>query len=159
MFICIFSYLLISSIVLLSPFTMADEKAPSHRPEALQRQESVHPSLLRPEVPVTPGIHLGSYAGDGHSDRGISYFSHDTDTQRNELGQSRGEAGADSGQDILQRMSLSGGDNGEPSLADTDPRSAFPSLSLSGNVISATFCIPHSLEYRKGRDWVRKSLL
>ena len=29
-----------------------------------------------------------------------------------------------------------------------------PDLALSGNVISVTFNIPHSLEYRKGADWV-----
>ncbi|EPE04302.1 glycosyltransferase family 20 protein [Ophiostoma piceae UAMH 11346] len=31
-----------------------------------------------------------------------------------------------------------------------------PDLALSGNVISVTFNIPHSLEYRKGADWVLK---
>ena len=40
------------------------------------------------------------------------------------------------------------------SLTDIDPRAAFPSLSLTGSVISAAFCVPYSLEYRKGSDWV-----
>ncbi|OBT49209.1 hypothetical protein VE00_00160 [Pseudogymnoascus sp. WSF 3629] len=39
------------------------------------------------------------------------------------------------------------------SLTDIDPRSAFPSLELTGSVISAAFCVPYSLEYRKGSDW------
>lgn len=48
--------------------------------------------------------------------------------------------------------------NGVPqrkaSLTDVDPKAAFPSLALTGSVISATFCVPYSLEYRKGSDWV-----
>jgi trehalose 6-phosphate synthase/phosphatase len=42
-------------------------------------------------------------------------------------------------------------------LADVDPRAANPSLGLSGGVISATFCIPHSLQLRSGADWVSNS--
>ena len=36
-----------------------------------------------------------------------------------------------------------------------DPRSAFPGLTLTGSVISATFCVPYSMDY-DGQDWVRK---
>jgi trehalose 6-phosphate synthase/phosphatase len=43
------------------------------------------------------------------------------------------------------------------SLVEVDPRAANPSLGLTGGVISATFCIPHSLQYRKGADWVSNS--
>ncbi|KAF3763929.1 family 20 glycosyltransferase [Cryphonectria parasitica EP155] len=39
----------------------------------------------------------------------------------------------------------------------SDIRSAYPSLALSGNVISATFNMPHSLRYRKGADWELKA--
>lgn len=35
----------------------------------------------------------------------------------------------------------------------SDIRKTSPDLSLSGNIISATFNIPHSLKYRKGADW------
>jgi hypothetical protein len=35
-----------------------------------------------------------------------------------------------------------------------DPRAANPSLGLSGGVISATFCIPHALQFTKGSEWV-----
>ncbi|CAK7229926.1 hypothetical protein SCUCBS95973_007396 [Sporothrix curviconia] len=38
----------------------------------------------------------------------------------------------------------------------TDIRNSNPDLALSGNIISATFNIPHSLNYRKGADWVLK---
>ena len=34
-------------------------------------------------------------------------------------------------------------------------RAANPDLSLSGNIISATFNIPHAFTYRKGGQWVR----
>jgi trehalose 6-phosphate synthase/phosphatase len=36
----------------------------------------------------------------------------------------------------------------------SDIRAANPDLLLSGNIISATFNIPHSFTYRKGGDWV-----
>ncbi|ERS95413.1 trehalose-phosphatase [Sporothrix schenckii ATCC 58251] len=38
----------------------------------------------------------------------------------------------------------------------TDIRASNPDLALSGNIISATFNIPHSLDYHKGADWVLK---
>jgi trehalose 6-phosphate synthase/phosphatase len=130
----------------------------SSRPlEALQRQESVHPSL-RPgatDVPVTPGIHLSTYASDSSGVVPQSYFANDVDELREPLAQSPSEAaeGAKSGHDILRKMSLSGHQR-KASLTDVDPRAANPSLSLSGSVISATFTIPHSLHYRKGQEWV-----
>ncbi len=39
----------------------------------------------------------------------------------------------------------------------TDIRQNNPDLALSGNIISATFNIPHSLDYRKGTEWVSLS--
>ena len=40
------------------------------------------------------------------------------------------------------------------STVGTDPKSAFPGLSLTGSVISATFCVPYALDFN-GSDWVR----
>ncbi len=40
----------------------------------------------------------------------------------------------------------------------TEIREANPDLALSGNILSATFNIPHTLKYRKGGDWVRPML-
>jgi hypothetical protein len=55
-------------------------------------------------------------------------------------------------------MSLSSpGLQRKDSIADADPRAANPGLGLSGGVISATFCIPHSLQLRNGADWVSSS--
>ena len=77
------------------------------------------------------------------------------------MAQSPSEAasGAKSNRDILRRMSLTGGLQRKDSLNEIDPRAANPSLGLSGGVISATFCIPHSLTYRKGTEWVGTNLV
>lgn len=37
---------------------------------------------------------------------------------------------------------------------DIDPKAAYPNLSLTGAVISATFCVPYALDWN-GSDWVR----
>jgi trehalose 6-phosphate synthase/phosphatase len=137
---------------------MADRAPPpadSLRPvDSLQRQQSVHPGLLPSvtEVPVTPGIHLSTYHSEVSPEQHHrSYFTHNP--AAHEQAVQDGNARAPSGHDILRRMSLSH-QHKEGLLADSDPRVAFPSLSLSGSVISATFCIPHSLHHRKGRAWV-----
>ncbi|TVY67386.1 Trehalose-phosphatase [Lachnellula suecica] len=128
------------------------ELSGSPRPLLPDRQESIHPGL-RPSlmnIPVTPGIHLNEY--DGASDP--SYFSINSPT-RSAMAQSPSDAasGATSNADILRRISLTSGMQRRDSLFDVDPRAANPSLSLSGGIISATFCIPHSLSYRKGTNW------
>ncbi|KAK2035634.1 family 20 glycosyltransferase [Colletotrichum zoysiae] len=58
-----------------------------------------------------------------------------------------------SGRDILKRMTLAAMGRRE-SLSQI--RASNPDLQLSGNIISATFNIPHSLRYRKGSDWELK---
>jgi trehalose 6-phosphate synthase/phosphatase len=135
------------------------EFAESPRPLLADRQESVHPGL-RPSlvnVPVTPGIHLGEYASRPTTGDSVSYFSHNIAQLRNQMAQSPSDAaaGAKTNDEILRRMSVpSPGLQRKDSVLDIDPRAANPSLGLSGGVISATFCIPHSLQYRKGQDWV-----
>lgn len=123
-------------------------------------EDTIHPGL-RPSlvnVPVTPGIHLGEYASDSSSGAlpATSYFQHDIQTLRETMAHTAEQAasGTPSNKDILRRMSLSEGRTRSDSLIDIDPRAANPTLGLSGGIISATFCIPHSLEYRKGADWV-----
>lgn len=138
--------------------TENDQVAESPRPLLPDRQESIHPGL-RPSllnVPVTPGIHLGEYDSEPRGPDEPSYFVHDIHRLRETMAQSPSAAasGAKSNHEILQRMSLNAGQERRDSLADIDPRAANPALNLSGGVISATFCIPHSLKYRKGQDWV-----
>jgi trehalose 6-phosphate synthase/phosphatase len=132
--------------------------AQSPPPLSPDRQESVHPGL-RPSlvnVPVTPGIHLGEYEKNSSKPSTTSYFAHDLSKLREGMAQSPTEAasGAKSNRDILRRMSLTGGIKRRETLTNVDPLAANPSLSLSGGVISTTFCIPHSLQLRKGAAWV-----
>ncbi|KAI1619884.1 alpha,alpha-trehalose-phosphate synthase [Exophiala viscosa] len=56
-----------------------------------------------------------------------------------------------SGRDLLRRLSLVNPE-GTDSL-DVDPRTAHPALRLSGNIISATFCIPHQLTHGRDGEW------
>lgn len=131
-----------------SPGTIASDRQDSLPP-------GLHPSVTN--VPVTPGIGLGEYASQKNTGDS-SYFVHDLSKLRETMAQSPSAAasGAKTNHEILRRMSLSGpGLKRQDSLLDVDPRAANPSLSLSGGIISATFCIPHSLKYRKGSDWVR----
>lgn len=69
---------------------------------------------------------------------------------------SRAAAGARTGAELLRRLSLV--DATRPEVADSDPRAVYPGLNLTGGLISATFCIPHTVTFRAGADWVRASL-
>lgn len=134
-----------------------NEIVESPRPLAPERQESIHPGL-RPSVinvPVTPGINLSTYASDSSAGGTPSYFSHDIKKLREQMAPPSSDAPAEgqSDQDVLRRFSLANASASEPEV-EVDPRVANPSLSLSGSVISATFCIPHILEHRNGADWV-----
>jgi len=124
-------------------------------------QDDGHPGLRASltKVPVTPGIGLGEY-NSASSAGEPSYFTHDIANLRNTMAQSPSDAasGGVSHHEILRRMSLSSpGLQRKDSLLDVDPRAANPSLGLSGGVISATFCIPHSLQLRNGADWVSRA--
>lgn len=118
-------------------------------------------------IPVTPGISLETYesepsADDQERSGSPSYFSQrprgDDATTPDPLDDNMAaqspdsdDATAMSGHDILRRMSQSS--RGRRQTVG-DVKAAFPSLPLSGNIISATFNMPHSLKYRKGADWV-----
>lgn len=161
-------------------FTSADS-LPSHtRPKVIERTSTNTSDDLPPHfrssitnIPVTPGIGATTYkSAESSRDNTInskantgepSYFSaqppSDTivaspnpvdDNMAAVTPYAEGSAPG-SGQEILRRMSQSSHDRRE-SIGNI--RSAYPSLALSGNVISATFNMPHSLKYRKGADWV-----
>lgn len=114
-------------------------------------------------IPVTPGIASRTYSPESGRDASSpSYFhTHDPNDAVASLdplddnmaaNDPDAVAGASmSGHDILRRMSKSSHGRRE---SINDMRAAYPSLPLSGNVISATFNIPHSVKYRKGADWV-----
>ncbi|MCJ1352593.1 MAG: threalose-6-phosphate phosphatase [Icmadophila ericetorum] len=64
---------------------------------------------------------------------------------------SRAASGAKSSRDLLRRLSLV--DKDRPVTPEVDPRLAYPSLNLSGGIISAAFCIPHALGFESGQNW------
>lgn len=150
----------------------------SPQPLDPQRQESVgsqggsstdsnnpvHPAL-RPNitnVPVTPGINLSTYKPHIPIRNPSNYFSSNLNTLPEDMPGSAADSpsqalnGANSGHEILRRMSLAGSTDRRDSIASIDALAANPELALSGSVISATFCLPHSIRYRKGADWVSK---
>ncbi|ETI29471.1 trehalose-phosphatase [Cladophialophora carrionii CBS 160.54] len=59
--------------------------------------------------------------------------------------------GARSKHEILRRLSLVDSKGAE--ALEVDPRTAYPGLRLSGNVISATFCIPYQVTHGGNGDW------
>lgn len=132
---------------------LSDSPQPlAESPESLHPGQ--HPSIVN--VPVTPGIHLGEYSSASptyHGRPATSYFSHNITSMREVMSPSEtGNPHTD--QEILRKISQGGGRARSESIVDLDPKTANPALGLSGGIISATFCIPHSLQHRKGQEWV-----
>ncbi|KZF21749.1 glycosyltransferase family 20 protein [Xylona heveae TC161] len=96
------------------------------------------------------------FKAEGSSTEPTSYFP-STSSNAAFDSPSKIAAAATSKEDLLRRISLAHAPGSVPALADEDPKAAHPGLSLSGNVISATFCIPHSVGFRAGADWDLKS--
>jgi trehalose 6-phosphate synthase/phosphatase len=131
------------------------------------KQGGLHPNDRQAanEVPVTPGIHLQTYTSespeehphhaqhDGPGGGAAGYFSR---VIRGGHGDDEAVFDADAEQqgsaDVLRKMSESAARGRRESLSEI--RASNPDLHVSGNVISATFTVPHSLRYRKGADWV-----
>lgn len=134
----------------------------SARPSAPAHAESGYPSLQPAVVdpPVTPGIGVGAYepSPESAANGTASYFPGGLDGAQESKAEPPSEAAPEpeSDRDVLRRISLSGPTR-QDSVDELDPRAAYPSLGLSGGIISATFCIPHSLRYTKGSEWVRSS--
>jgi hypothetical protein len=62
-------------------------------------------------------------------------------------------AGASSPEELLRRFSLAGRTRKLSDVTE-DPRTLHPNLHLSGNVISATFCVPYRIGYSCNGNWV-----
>ncbi|PLB51733.1 putative alpha,alpha-trehalose-phosphate synthase subunit Tps2 [Aspergillus steynii IBT 23096] len=60
---------------------------------------------------------------------------------------------AKTGSELLRRLSL----RGAPPVLEAHPREQYPSLNLSGRIISAAFCIPYKLYLRQGHGWELKT--
>jgi trehalose 6-phosphate synthase/phosphatase len=160
------------------PADSSDIIAP--RPIVPDRAESFLPPHLRPsvtQVPVTPGITREAYDSEGDRSDGIGgvhrsepgYFSrHDFDhaiaaspapdatNQEGQSFQNKIDTGAQEGSNFMRRLSIAvmGHHPTTSKESMSDIRAISPDLSLTGNIISATFNLPHSLKYRKGADWV-----
>lgn len=122
-------------------------------------------------VPVTPDFDshavttpaLNSYMHDGHAERNRPPTEDDPADAISPLDKLAGpvagilgnsKAGADVLRDALQNSAKTFTRMAIRRESLTDIRKSSPDLALSGNVISATFNIPHSLDYQKGADWV-----
>jgi trehalose 6-phosphate synthase/phosphatase len=127
---------------------------PDESPDSIHPGQ--HPSLT--EIPVTPGIHIGEYINSRPGTGASGYFSQNPARSGMAQTPTQAVAGAKTRQEVLRRLSLTRTPQAheEPisELSKVDPRAANPTLALSGNVISATFVIPQSLQWRKGADWV-----
>ena len=77
----------------------------------------------------------------------------DRSTQR-PASPSEATTGARSGEELLRRLSLTDSVP-RPDQTLIDPYTAHPALGLSGNVISASFCVPYKIAYNPCGDWVR----
>ena len=62
--------------------------------------------------------------------------------------------GARTGAELLRRLSLT--HTARTEAADIDPRLLHPGLRLSGNIISASVCIPYSVGLRPDGEWALK---
>ncbi len=131
---------------------------------------ALHPSITN--VPVTPGVALSGKSSyfqsppisptlrrtpQPFSSAGSNFSPSKRDADPpNRLPDSPTHVvdGARTGAELLRRLSLIDGVHKKPELVDLDPRAAHPGLQLSGGVISVTFCIPHSVGFKEGADWV-----
>lgn len=90
-----------------------------------------------PEIPVTPTPGIPTNGSPG-----ASYFpSIDNGVPSSRVPQTPGTAEVEAS-----------AARAKDELTDSDPKRAFESLSLTGSVISATFCLPYSIEH-KGSEW------
>ena len=64
--------------------------------------------------------------------------------------------GARTGAELLRRLSLVHSVS-QPESMDIDPQTSHPGLRLTGNVISATVCIPYTVGMRFGGEWEVKA--
>ena len=152
------------------PARPAQENASPDPPGPEEQHPALHPSIT--SVPVTPGVHLAGHSAyiepeehgsdaetplasasalqNPQSSTG-SYFAPkpgERSTSPTEVA-----AGAQSGEDLLRRLSLIPDPTFKKELADVDPRAAHPGLNLTGRLISATFTLPFNIGYTHDKDW------
>jgi trehalose 6-phosphate synthase/phosphatase len=94
----------------------------------------------------TPQWNANSYFAPKLSDTAIAEAPSETDDPV-----ATAAKGAKTPAELLRRMSLVGHSRSES--FDFDPREQYPSLELTGNVISATFCIPYKVGLAADGKW------
>ena len=141
----------------------------------VDRQISIHPALREDvtRVPVTPGVlpeGTSAYTELGRPDSarsqdtspgvftpsstwGSSSYSH-RDSEGRPTSPTEVAAGARTGEELLQRLSLGGEKKDDPDVFTKDLRSTHAGLGLSGGIITATFCVPYSIGHATGKAWV-----
>ena len=135
------------------------------------RTQSTHPALDPniTQVPVTPAAHTAGqdayFQPQADSSEPPLPFDPETVTPGPQWNPNtyfpptQQPAGTKSAEELLKRLSRSGGDLAQKTdLADVDPQAAHPNLNLSGGVISATSCVPYNISYSPGNDWVCLSI-
>ncbi|KAL2268031.1 hypothetical protein VTJ83DRAFT_2877 [Remersonia thermophila] len=153
----------------MDPTAAGSDNARGELPNGLASLDLTQPASAIPadEVPVTPGITKEAYESEAAEQNGdalrTDYFSrHQADHAmapspalnpsafEGQPFEKQLETGVREGVDYLRRVSEAAL---HPSESLSDIRAICPDLSLTGNIISATFNIPHTVKYRKGADW------
>jgi trehalose 6-phosphate synthase/phosphatase len=142
----------------------------SPHPNTIGRDASSPSQFYNPQnvPPVTPGIHTSgrsAYIEESDEHEDSREFKNGTTSAQAQVSEASSDPdprpvsptdvakGAKSGEELLRRLSIA--DTGKKKIVgDTDPRAAHPALQLSGNIISATFCVPYNLGYCPGEEWV-----
>ena len=139
-----------------------------------QQADELTPRELDTKAPITPAFHSSRHVNPSSNVSEISSppqrFKDSTDDSpqwnanyiaptkstkgRRPSSPTEVAAGARSPEELLRRLSLAVQRPRQQSVTDVDPRLAHPGLSLSGNVISATFCVPYKINYAPDGEWV-----
>jgi trehalose 6-phosphate synthase/phosphatase len=116
-----------------SPLTPGACREPGDLPEQACREEPTRPHLWN----------ANSYFAPQHRELRSSFSGPESPAEV--------ARGACTGAELLRRMSLV--DNAGNQPLRIDPRAAHPGLKLSGNVISASVCIPYSIGLDRSGRW------
>lgn len=107
---------------------------------------------IRPDQP--PPKAEGPALNDDEPRSQGSYFSPSTASEDAKVPSgtaAHAARGAQSGADLLRRLSLT--DTAPPQALNLDPQRAYPGLKLTGNIISASICLPYQFQHVVGGDW------
>ncbi|KAI9806377.1 MAG: hypothetical protein M1825_006492 [Sarcosagium campestre] len=113
-------------------------------PAASQAQE---PALRRSEEDTNLDDEADNSISISAFDPTSSLFCSPSPIEKEILFPVKATTGTASPTELLRRLSLD-------KAPDVDPRQTYPDLNLSGNVISATFCIPSYVTFSDSAEWI-----